>query len=117
MMTIALLSFFLGALLALRWNLFVLVPAIGGALPLVALICVARGGSAGSIVVDMALAATCIEVGYMARPVVYALVDAAGIGIMTAIKRRMAFTRAAENQVRSGKGRPELKPEGLLPAR
>ena len=78
--SIALLSFLAGALLGLRANVLVLVPALGIALPLVALICIARGEMVGSLIVDMAVAATCIEAGYIATLVALALVDARRAG-------------------------------------
>ena len=43
MVIIASLSFLIGALLALRWNVLVLVPVTGAILPIVALIGIARG--------------------------------------------------------------------------
>jgi hypothetical protein len=78
--SIALLSFLAGALLGLRANVLVLVPALGIALPLVALICIARGETVGSLIVDMAVTAACVEAGYIATLVARALVDAARAG-------------------------------------
>jgi hypothetical protein len=76
MMIIGLLGLLAGAFLALRWNVLVLVPAIGIALPLVALIGIARGEGAGSLALDMLVAITCIEAGYVARLFAYVLADA-----------------------------------------
>jgi hypothetical protein len=70
MSIIALLGLFAGILLALRWNVLVLIPAIGTALPLVALIGVARGEGVGSLALEMLVAVTCIEAGYVARMLV-----------------------------------------------
>ena len=75
--SIALLSFLAGALLGLRANVLVLVPALGIALLLVALICIARGETVGSLIADMAVTAACLEAGYIATLVALALVDAA----------------------------------------
>jgi hypothetical protein len=77
MAIIALLGLSVGAFLALRWNVLVLVPAIGIALPLVALIGIARGEGAGSLALDMLVAVTCIEAGYIARLLAGVFADAA----------------------------------------
>jgi hypothetical protein len=90
---IALLGFLVGALLALRWNLLALVPVIGAALPLVALIGIARGEGAGSIAVDMLVTLTCIEAGYIARLIAYGLVDATRLAIMVATEIRIAVMK------------------------
>jgi hypothetical protein len=87
---IALLGFLVGALLALRWNLLVLVPVIGTALPLVALIGIARGEGAGSVAVDMMVTVTCIEAGFIAKLIAYGLVDATRLAVLTASKMRIA---------------------------
>jgi hypothetical protein len=87
---IALLGFLVGALLALRWNLFVLVPVIGTALPMVALIGIARGEGAGSVAVDMLVTITCIEAGFVVRLIAYGLVDATRLVVTTASKMRIA---------------------------
>jgi hypothetical protein len=76
MVLIACLGLLLGALLALRWNVLVLVPAIGIALPLVASVGIARGESAGSLALDMLVTITCIEAGYIARLFATVLADA-----------------------------------------
>ena len=78
---IALLSFLIGALLALRWSVLVLFPAIGAALVLVALLGAVRGEGAGSLAIDLLVTVTCMETGYVARLVAYALVDAARIAV------------------------------------
>jgi hypothetical protein len=76
MAIIAFLGLSAGVYLALRWNVLVLVPAIGGALPLVALIDVVRGEGAGSLALDMLVAVTCIEAGYIARIFLHVFADA-----------------------------------------
>jgi hypothetical protein len=78
---IALLSFLIGALLALRWSVLVLFPAIGAALVLVVLLGVARGEGAGSLAIDLLVTMTCMEAGYIARLVAYALVDVARVAL------------------------------------
>jgi hypothetical protein len=90
---IALLGLLVGALLALRWNLLVLVPVIGAALPLVALIGIARHESAGSVAFDMMVTVTCIEAGYIARLIAYGLVDAMRLAVMAATEIRLAVMK------------------------
>jgi len=85
-MIIALLSLLIGALLELRWNVFVLAPVFGIALPLVALIGIENGEGAGSIAVDLLVAVTCIETGYMARLIVNVLGDVTR-AIVEAVRR------------------------------
>jgi hypothetical protein len=85
MALIALLSFSAGVLLALRWNVLVLLAAVAAVLPPVALIGIARGVGAGSLAVDMLVAVTFIEIGYIARLVAYIFVDAARAVTRTAI--------------------------------
>jgi hypothetical protein len=78
----ALLSFLIGALSALRGNVLVLVPVIATAVLIVALIGIARGEDAGSLAVDMMVSVTCIEAGYIAKLVAYALVDAPCVAVI-----------------------------------
>lgn len=85
MALIALLSFSVGALLALRWNALMLLAAIGAVLPLVALIGIAHGEDAGSFAVDMLVTVTFIETGYIARLVAHVFVEAARAAIATAV--------------------------------
>jgi hypothetical protein len=80
--TIASLSALIGALLALRWNVLVLVPVVGAALPLVALIDIARGEGAGTLAADMVVTVICIEAGYIAALFANVLVDATRIAFM-----------------------------------
>jgi hypothetical protein len=90
---IALLSFSIGALLALRWSVLVLVPAIGAALMIVVSIGVARGEGAGALALDMTVTVSCMEAGYIGRLVVYALVDAARVAIAATAQMRLAWSR------------------------
>lgn len=99
--TIALLSFLVGALLALRWSVLVLAPAIGAALVIVTLIGVARGEDAGSLAIDMMVTITCMEAGYIARLIAYALVDAARVAIMAAIRMRLALIGRSSPSLRA----------------
>jgi hypothetical protein len=101
---IALLSFLIGALLALRWSVLVLAPAIGTAVIIVVLIGVARGEDAGALAVDMTVTVTCIEAGYIARLIVHALLDAARVAITAADRVRIALV-----------GRPPRSLPGLTP--
>jgi hypothetical protein len=80
---ILLLCISIGAVLSTRWNVFVMFPVIGAALVIVAMVGVARGDSAGWLAVEMAVIIVCLELGYMARLVVYVLADA--IRALTAI--------------------------------
>ena len=93
MTIIALLSALIGALLAVRWSVFLLVPIIGVALPLVALIGIAQGESAGSLAVDMLITVTGLEAGYAAGLVMSVLADATRIAVMTVIKIGTAVVR------------------------
>jgi hypothetical protein len=86
---IALLSFLIGALLALRWSVLVLLQAIGAALVLVALLGVARGEGAGALAIDLLVTVTCMEAGYIARLVACALLDAARVAVMAASRISM----------------------------
>jgi hypothetical protein len=105
MAIIAFISILIGALLALRWNVLVLVPAIGAAVPLVVLIGVARGEGAGLLAVDVMVAATCIEVGYIARPVVRVLMDATRAAITAAtINKGVNRLKAVPGTALSGHG-------------
>jgi hypothetical protein len=90
MALIALLSFSAGILLALRWNVLVLLAAVAAVLPAVALIGIAHGEDAGSLAVDMLVAVTFIEIGYIARLVAYIFVDAARAATRTAIDAKDA---------------------------
>jgi hypothetical protein len=95
---IALLSFLFGALLALRWSVLALLPAIGAALVLVALLGVARREGAGSLAVEALVTVTCVEAGYIARLVAYALLDAARIAVTEIglrIAQRVRSTKAS----------------------
>jgi hypothetical protein len=105
---IASLSFLVGALLALRWNVLVLVPAIGAALLIVALIGAARGEDAGSLAVEMMVTVTCIEAGYVARLIAYALADASRIAIAAATAVRLALRE------RSSPSLPGLTRQSIL---
>jgi len=86
---IALLNFLVGALLALRWSVLVLLPAIGAALVLVALLGIARGEGAGALAIDLLVTVTCMEAGYVARLVADALVEAARVAVMAASRASM----------------------------
>jgi hypothetical protein len=85
MVLITMLSFSAGISLALRWNVLVLLAAVVAVLPLVAVIGLARGEDAGLLAVDMLVAVTFIEVGYVARLVAYVFVAAARAATRTAI--------------------------------
>jgi xanthosine utilization system XapX-like protein len=76
MVIITLLKFLIGALVGLRWDIFVLVSVVGDTLAIVALIGIAGGEDASSIAVDMVVTAVCIEAGFMARLFVEMLADA-----------------------------------------
>jgi hypothetical protein len=84
MAIIALLGLSVGVSLAARWNVLVLIPAIGIALSLVALIGIARGEGAGALALDMLIAVTCIEAGYIVRLLAYIFADAADAAIKSA---------------------------------
>jgi hypothetical protein len=104
---IALLSFLIGALLALRWSVLVLLPAIGAALVLVALLAAARGESAGSLAIELLVTVTCMETGYVARLIAYALVDAARIAATAAATgARTIVTRASSRSLPGLTGNP-----------
>jgi hypothetical protein len=83
------------ALLALRWGVLVLAPAIGFALVIVVLVGVARGEDAGSLAIDMMVTITCMEAGYIGRLVAYAVIDAAGVAITTATRMRVVLRERA----------------------
>jgi hypothetical protein len=85
MTIIASLGLLAGILLSLRWNVLVLVPAIGITLPVVALIGLARGEGAGSLALDMLVAVTCIEAGYVARMVVQVFAHATRTALRPAV--------------------------------
>jgi hypothetical protein len=87
--SIALLSLLIGALLALRWSVLVLLPAIGAALVLVASLGVARGEGAGALAIDLLVTVTCMEAGYIARLVAYALTDAVRVAVTAASRISM----------------------------
>jgi hypothetical protein len=93
---IALLSFLMGALLALRWSVLALLPAIGAALALVVLLSVARGEGAGSLAIDLLVTVTCMEAGYIARLVAYALADVARVAV-TAMAEAKSFGARARH--------------------
>ncbi len=88
MAIIAFLGLSAGVCLALRWNALVLVPTIGVALPLVALIDIVRGEGAGAIAFDMLVVVTCIEAGYIAGIFGHVFADAARAAVKPAIVRR-----------------------------
>jgi hypothetical protein len=111
MVLIALLSFLIGALLALRWNVLVLLEAVGAALPLVALIGSARGDDAGSLALDMLITVTFIETGYIAKLVAYVLADAAGAAMRIAILGRGAERLTGLPE----KARAGIAPRGTIP--
>ena len=92
---IASVSFLIGALLALRWSVLVLAPAIGLALVIVALVGLARGEDAGALAIDVMVTITCMEAGYIGRLVAYALIDASRVAITTATRARAALRERA----------------------
>jgi hypothetical protein len=125
MAIIAMLSFLIGALLALRWDVFVLVSVVGDGLPLVALIGIARGEDASTIAVDMVVAVICIEAGFMARLLVGMLADVAKV--MRALRlvtirapsacRRPRGSQAPEMPGGSGQTRPPETRRAAPPVR
>jgi hypothetical protein len=108
MALIALLSFSAGVLLALRWNVLVLLAAVVAVLPPVALIGMTHGEDAGSLAVDMLVAVTFIEMGYIARLVAYIFVDAARTATRTAI----VIKDADRLTVLRGTARARTAPQG-----
>ena len=103
---IALLSFLIGALLALRWSVLVLLPAIGTALVLVALLGAARGETAGSLAIELLVTVTCMETGYVARLIAYALVDAARVAVTAATGAWTIVARASSRSLPGLTGNP-----------
>jgi hypothetical protein len=88
MVITALLSFLIGSLMSLRWDIFVLLSVVAGALPVVALIGFARGEDARSIGVELVVTVACMEVGFMARLFVEMLTDAARLAITKMMRSR-----------------------------
>jgi hypothetical protein len=95
MVITASLSFMIGLLLSLRWDIFVLLSVIAGALPVVALIGFACGEDAGSIVVELVVTIACMEAGFMAKLFVVMLTDAARLAITKMTRSRRLRSSSA----------------------
>jgi hypothetical protein len=65
MVMLATISFFLGAVLALKCRVFILLPAICFGMICAAAIGIAQGDTVWSIVMTMALTATALQLGYL----------------------------------------------------
>jgi hypothetical protein len=72
-MTLMIIGFLIGAALAMRFNVFILFPAIGLALLGTAAVGLAGGDRIGSVVLTMVLIGTTLQVGYVAGSVTHAL--------------------------------------------
>jgi len=65
MTALTMISFFAGAVLGLRFKVFILVPVIGFALAFIAVSGALRGESIWDVTVAMAVVATCTQLGYV----------------------------------------------------
>jgi hypothetical protein len=65
-LTIAGIAILIGAALGVRFNVFILFPAIGLALLATLVAAIGHGDRIGSVVVTMALAASALQIGYLA---------------------------------------------------
>jgi hypothetical protein len=75
MWTLTTISILVGAVLGLRFNLFILVPTIGLALTMVAVTDMARGDGAWSVVATMVVVITFLQLGYIGRSVLAPAID------------------------------------------
>jgi hypothetical protein len=66
MMALAATSVFVGALLGLRFNVFILVPVVGFAFIFIAVTGISGGASMGWAAVAMVIFANCAQLGYIA---------------------------------------------------
>ena len=73
-MALTIIGFLIGAALALRFNVLILVPAIGLALIGTTAVGIAHGSPMGSVVLTMVLIGTTLQVGYLAGIVARAVV-------------------------------------------
>jgi hypothetical protein len=73
-MALTIIGFLIGAALALRFNVLILVPAIGLALIGTTAVGIAHGDPMGSVVLTMVLIGTTLQVGYLAGIVARAVV-------------------------------------------
>jgi putative Ca2+/H+ antiporter (TMEM165/GDT1 family) len=71
-MVLALISFYVGAVLAWRFKVFVLVPTIAVDVIVVAAVGVARGDYVWSIVLAMVLSTISLQLGYLAGAIAFA---------------------------------------------
>ena len=60
-----LLVFLIGAVLGMRFRVFVLIPAIGITLTAILAVCIVRGDSIAAFAFTAVLAASCLQVGYL----------------------------------------------------
>jgi hypothetical protein len=75
MWTLTTISNLVGVVLGLRFNLFVLVPTIGLALTMVAVIGMARGDGGWSLVATMVVVTTFLQLGYIGGSVLAPAID------------------------------------------
>jgi hypothetical protein len=65
MLMLILLAFLLGALLGMRFKVFILIPAIGFGLLAILAAGIARGNSASGTLIAAVLASSCLQIGYI----------------------------------------------------
>ena len=65
MMLLTMISTLVGAVFGLRFNILIMLPAIGCALPIIFGIGLTRGDDAWTILLAMVLAATALQLGYL----------------------------------------------------
>jgi hypothetical protein len=75
-----LLALLVGAVLGMRFKVFVLIPAIGLTVPIILAVGMIRGESVASFAVTAILAGACLQIGYLAGAVTRYTIAAAGAG-------------------------------------
>src|ERR1700681_719388 len=90
-MAFLIIGFLFGAALALRFNVFILLPATGLALLGTAAVGIADGDRIGSVVLTMVLIGTSLQAGYVAGTVTRAILASIGVP-NTNVSRNLAHT-------------------------
>jgi len=93
MSMLILLAFLLGAVLGMRFKVFILIPAIGFTLLAVLLVGAARGDSVSGMLIAAVLASSCLQIGYMFGIIARYSVALARVGRLRKISLRVQSAR------------------------
>ena len=94
-MALATITFLLGAALAWRFNVFVLIPTIAVSLAVIAAAGIAHGEGAWAIAGAMIGAAVCLQIGYLGGTVLHSITAGAAAPLREPTKAPAAAPRSA----------------------